>query len=106
MSKSKYNPEEKTSIDPAFFDRSHQEPFKLSKFIHNKKDGTYFGRTTDSWGKEMDEKSNLAECRSISSDIIVLNHKEREREIGIRWTIQIEIEWLWTFFLAHYGFFQ
>lgn len=50
MSKSKYHPDEKTSIDPAFFERS-RPPFKLSTFMYNKKDGTYFGRTTESWGK-------------------------------------------------------
>lgn len=54
MSKSKHIPEEKTSIDPAFFDRFHKEPFSLAKFIHNSKEGTYFGRTKESWGKKID----------------------------------------------------
>lgn len=38
-------------IDPAFFD-TQPKPFKLARFLHNKKEGTYLGRTPDSWGKE------------------------------------------------------
>lgn len=52
MSKTKYDPEEKKSVDPAFFDRQ-PDPFKLSRFIYNKKEGSYCGRTPESWGKIM-----------------------------------------------------
>lgn len=38
------------TVDSAFFD-THKKPFRLSRFIHNKKEGTYLGRTPDSWGK-------------------------------------------------------
>lgn len=43
--------QKKHAVDPAFFE-TQQKPFKLSRFIHNKKDGTYCGRTPDSWGKK------------------------------------------------------
>lgn len=44
--------QKKQSIDPAFFDNPQPEPFKWSKFLHNKKEGTYLGRSPNSWGKK------------------------------------------------------
>lgn len=74
MSKIKHNPEEKTSIDPAFFDQ-RQQPFNLSAFIYNKKEGTYFGRTTDSWGKEMD-----ANCCVVGFFVVCLLEEKLVRD--------------------------
>lgn len=46
----------KHSVDPAFFE-THEKPFKWSRFVHNRKEGTYFGRTPDSWGKKFEMKT-------------------------------------------------
>lgn len=86
MSKSKYNPDEKTSIDPAFFDRSQQEPFSISKFIYNKKDGSYFGRTTESWGKHKHRMCDFfligkslvnSKCELVGTNLFILCNKSK-----------------------------
>lgn len=53
MSKEKYidDSQEKKSINSAFFDGPRPEPFRLSRFIYNKREGTVLGRNTESWGK-------------------------------------------------------
>lgn len=50
--------QKKRQIDPAFFD-TQPRPFKLARFLHNKKEGTYLGRTPDSWGKESAEENRF-----------------------------------------------
>lgn len=50
MSKEKYAHEkqEKYSVDPAFFDQQ-KRPFQF----YNKKEGTFLGRDSKSWGKKL-----------------------------------------------------
>lgn len=50
--------QKKQQIDPAFFD-TQPKPFKLGRFLHNKKEGTYLGRTPNSWGKNNTEENIL-----------------------------------------------
>lgn len=55
MTKEKYfdDSQDKKSINSAFFDSPQPEPFKLTRFIYNKREGTVLGRNTESWGKIM-----------------------------------------------------
>lgn len=48
MSKRKFT-EEKTSIDPAFFETPKPKTFMQN--IYDKKEGTVLGRNAKSWGK-------------------------------------------------------
>lgn len=48
MSKRKFT-EEKTTIDPEFFETPKQKPFM--QILYDKKEGTVLGRNAKSWGK-------------------------------------------------------
>lgn len=48
MSKRKFT-EEKTSIDPEFFDTPKQKTFM--QILYDRKEGTVLGRDAKSWGK-------------------------------------------------------
>ena len=53
MTKEKYfdDSQDKKSVNSAFFDGSRHEPFKLTRFIYNRREGTVLGRNSESWGK-------------------------------------------------------
>lgn len=53
MSKEKYADEtqEKHSVDPSYYDGPQKNPFSMSRFLYNGKEGTVLGRSAESWGK-------------------------------------------------------
>lgn len=65
----------KKQVDPAFFETQEVPPFKWSRFVHNKKEGTYFGRTPNSWGKTFRNEKPMTE-----NDLLLNERAEEMRK--------------------------
>lgn len=67
----------KKQVDPAFFE-TQEPPFRWSRFVHNRKEGTYFGRTPNSWGKKFEMRKKKSLLKTSTNKM--LKHAEMWRE--------------------------